>query len=144
MPSGAWNLRSAASLTRPAGAVHASAAAAAALWAITQRLVQLNPNGVARAGFGHGPEAADRLFDAIIDSPSGVVITDDESDGHHFVAHRVDASGDLGQSAPQIGGRRAVDTHRRRVVVRCARRLGHRGTSSRRVGASSWLRRTSE
>ncbi len=54
--------------------------AAAALWAIAQRCVQLNPNGVERAGYGTGPEAADRLFDAIIDSPSGVVITDDDPD----------------------------------------------------------------
>jgi anaerobic selenocysteine-containing dehydrogenase len=54
------------------------AAAAAALWAISQRLVQLNPSGVERAGFGDGADAADRLFDAIVDSPSGVVITDDE------------------------------------------------------------------
>jgi anaerobic selenocysteine-containing dehydrogenase len=46
------------------------AAAAAALWAIAQRVVQLNPSGVERAGFGDGPDAADRLFDAIIDSPS--------------------------------------------------------------------------
>jgi anaerobic selenocysteine-containing dehydrogenase len=54
--------------------------AAAALWAIVQRCVQLNPNGVERAGFGTGPEAVDRLFDAIIDSPSGIVITDDDPD----------------------------------------------------------------
>jgi anaerobic selenocysteine-containing dehydrogenase len=56
------------------------AAAAAALWAVAQRCVQLNPVGVERAGFGTGPNAADRLFDAIVDSPSGVVITDDEPD----------------------------------------------------------------
>ena len=56
------------------------AAAAAALWAITQRMVPLNRSGVERAGFGDGPDAADRLFDAIIDSPSGIVITDDDHD----------------------------------------------------------------
>jgi anaerobic selenocysteine-containing dehydrogenase len=56
------------------------AAAAAALWGIAHRCVQLNPRGVARAGFGTGPDAADRLFDAIVDSPSGVVITEDEID----------------------------------------------------------------
>jgi anaerobic selenocysteine-containing dehydrogenase len=56
------------------------AAAAAALWGIAQRCVQLNPRGVERAGFGTGPGAADRLFGAIVDSPSGVVITDDEPD----------------------------------------------------------------
>jgi anaerobic selenocysteine-containing dehydrogenase len=54
------------------------AAAAAALWATARRCVLLNPDGVERAGFGKGPEAADRLFDAIVDSPSGVVFTDDE------------------------------------------------------------------
>lgn len=56
------------------------AAAASALWPVTQRLTQLNPAGVERAGFGDGPDAADRLFDAIIDSPSGLVITDDDHD----------------------------------------------------------------
>ncbi len=56
------------------------AAAAAALWGITQRCVQLNPTGVDRAGYGTGPEAADRLFDAIIAGRSGIVITDDEPD----------------------------------------------------------------
>jgi anaerobic selenocysteine-containing dehydrogenase len=40
----------------------------------------LNPAGVERAGFGDGPDAAERLFDAILDSPSGVVITDDDHD----------------------------------------------------------------
>ena len=54
--------------------------AAAALWAVARRCALMNPSGVARAGFGTGPEAADRLFDAIVDSPSGVVITDDEPD----------------------------------------------------------------
>ena len=38
---------------------------------------QINPDGVERAGFGTGPDAGDRLFDAIVDSPSGVVFTDD-------------------------------------------------------------------
>ena len=56
------------------------AAAAAALWAAAQKCAQMNPTGVERAGYGTGPEAADRLFDAILDSPSGVVITDDEPD----------------------------------------------------------------
>jgi anaerobic selenocysteine-containing dehydrogenase len=53
------------------------AAAAAALWPMAVRCSQNNPDGVARAGFGTGPEAGDRLFDAIIESPSGVVFTDD-------------------------------------------------------------------
>lgn len=56
------------------------AASAAALWAIAIRCAMLNPNGVERAGYGTGPEAGDRLFQAILDSPSGVVITDDEHD----------------------------------------------------------------
>ncbi|TML89376.1 MAG: hypothetical protein E6G06_14610 [Actinobacteria bacterium] len=37
----------------------------------------LNPEGVERAGFGSGPDAGNRLFDAIVDRPSGVVFTDD-------------------------------------------------------------------
>jgi anaerobic selenocysteine-containing dehydrogenase len=56
------------------------AASASALWAIAQRCAMLNPVGVERAGFGTGPGASERLFDAILDSPSGVVITDDEHD----------------------------------------------------------------
>jgi anaerobic selenocysteine-containing dehydrogenase len=56
------------------------AAAAAALWPIAKRCATLNPAGVERAGFGSGPDAGDRLFDAIVDSPSGVVFTDDELD----------------------------------------------------------------
>ena len=56
------------------------AAGAAALWPIAQRCALLNPDGVERAGFGRGPDAGDRLFDAIVDSPSGVVFTDDELD----------------------------------------------------------------
>jgi len=53
------------------------AAAAAGLWPMVMRCSQLNPDGVERAGFGTGLEAGIRLFDAIIDSPSGVVFTDD-------------------------------------------------------------------
>ena len=53
------------------------AAAAAALWPLAIRCSQNNPDGVARAGFGTGPEAGNRLFDAIVESPSGVVFTDD-------------------------------------------------------------------
>jgi anaerobic selenocysteine-containing dehydrogenase len=56
------------------------AASAAALWALAQRCALLNPDGVRRAGFGDGPDAGDRLFDAIVDSPSGVVFTDDDWD----------------------------------------------------------------
>jgi anaerobic selenocysteine-containing dehydrogenase len=56
------------------------AASAAALWALAQRCALLNPDGVRRAGFGDGPAAGDRLFDAILDSPSGVVFTDDDWD----------------------------------------------------------------
>lgn len=56
------------------------AAAAAALWPMVIRASQRNPDGVERAGFGTGMEAGDRLFDAIIDSPSGVVFTDDTWD----------------------------------------------------------------
>ena len=56
------------------------AASAAALWAVARRCALMNPSGVERAGYGNGPQAAERLFDAIVDSPSGVVITDDEPD----------------------------------------------------------------
>ena len=56
------------------------AASAAALWALAQRCALMNPDGVRRAGFGDGPDAGDRLFDAILASPSGVVFTDDDWD----------------------------------------------------------------
>jgi len=53
------------------------AAAAASLWPMVIRCSQINPDGVAQAGFGSGSDAGNRLFDAILDSPSGVVFTDD-------------------------------------------------------------------
>jgi formate dehydrogenase len=56
------------------------AASAAALWVSAHRCAQANPDGVRRAGFGEGLEAGEALFDAILSSPSGVVITDDEHD----------------------------------------------------------------
>ncbi len=56
------------------------AASAALLWGAAHRCVAANPDGVRRAGFGDGLEAGERLFDAILDSPSGVVFTDDEPD----------------------------------------------------------------
>jgi anaerobic selenocysteine-containing dehydrogenase len=56
------------------------AASAAVLWGAAHRCVMSNPAGVLRAGYGEGLEAGERLFDAILSSPSGVVITDDEYD----------------------------------------------------------------
>ncbi len=57
------------------------AAAAAVLWGAAHRCAQANPEGVRRAGFsGQGMEPGERLFDAILSRPSGVVITDDPYD----------------------------------------------------------------
>ena len=57
------------------------AAAAAVLWAAAHKCAQANPEGVRRAGFtGEGLEAGEALFEAILSSRSGVVITDDEYD----------------------------------------------------------------
>ncbi len=56
------------------------AASAAALWAAAHRCAQANPAGVARAGFGEGLEAGERLFVAILSSPSGVVVTEDDDE----------------------------------------------------------------
>ena len=56
------------------------AAAAASLWAIAHRCATLNPASVRRAGFGEGFEAGERLFDAILASPSGVVFAADAYD----------------------------------------------------------------
>ena len=44
------------------------------------RCAQANPDGVRRAGFGEGLAAGEALFDAILSSPSGVVITEDDHD----------------------------------------------------------------
>lgn len=56
------------------------AAAAAVLWPAAHSCARNFPAGVERAGFGVGLEAGERLFDAILESPSGVVITEDEYD----------------------------------------------------------------
>ncbi|HXJ77682.1 MAG TPA: molybdopterin-dependent oxidoreductase, partial [Candidatus Methylomirabilis sp.] len=56
------------------------AAAAASLWAAAHRCASLNPASVRRAGFGAGFEAGERLFDAILGSPSGVVFSADDYD----------------------------------------------------------------
>jgi anaerobic selenocysteine-containing dehydrogenase len=55
------------------------AAAAAALWGAAHRCAQENPASVAAAGFtGDGLEPGERLFDAILTSPSGLVFSVDE------------------------------------------------------------------
>lgn len=54
------------------------AAAAAVLWAAAHNCVRKFPAGVQRAGYGTGPEAGERLFQAILTGAHGVVITDDE------------------------------------------------------------------
>src|SRR5690349_7043717 len=54
------------------------AAAAAALWTAAHRCVALNPASVRRAGFGEGFDAGEKLFDAILTSPSGVVFAADD------------------------------------------------------------------
>jgi formate dehydrogenase len=53
---------------------------AALLWGAAHKCAQANPEGVRRAGFGEGLEAGERLFDAILMSPSGVVFTEDTYD----------------------------------------------------------------
>ncbi len=57
------------------------AASAALLWGAAHRCAAANPDGVRRAGFdGEGLEAGEQLFDAILTSRSGVVITEDDDD----------------------------------------------------------------
>lgn len=56
------------------------AAAAAVLWAAAHRCATASPSGVERAGYGTGPEAGERLFEAILTGAHGVVITDDDHD----------------------------------------------------------------
>jgi anaerobic selenocysteine-containing dehydrogenase len=50
----------------------------AVLWALAQLAAQRSPHSIRRAGFeGEGPELGDALFDAILESPSGVVFSVD-------------------------------------------------------------------
>jgi anaerobic selenocysteine-containing dehydrogenase len=56
------------------------AAAAAVLWLAAHECARKNPAGVAKAGFGAGLLAGERLFDAIVDGAHGVAITDDDHD----------------------------------------------------------------
>jgi anaerobic selenocysteine-containing dehydrogenase len=58
------------------------AASAALLWGAAHRCAAANPDGVRRAGYGEGLAAGEALFDAILGSPSGVVITDDDEDAN--------------------------------------------------------------
>jgi anaerobic selenocysteine-containing dehydrogenase len=67
-------------LYRTLGPTLPRSAAPAVLWAAAHACATANPRGVQRAGFGDGPGAGERLFRAILDSPSGVVITDDTED----------------------------------------------------------------
>ena len=93
-------------------ALPGGAASAAVLWAATHRCAQANPDGVRRAGYGEGLEAGEALFDAILASPSGVVITDDDEhaawrrlatpDGriHLALSDLLDELAGLGDEAP--------------------------------------------
>ena len=56
------------------------AAGAALLWGASLTCAMENPAGVARAGYGEGLMAGDRMFEAILAGRHGVVITDDEYD----------------------------------------------------------------
>ena len=91
---------------------------AAALWPMAMRCAQVNPEGVARAGHGDGPDAGDRLFDAIVDSAS--------RRGHHRRHLGRDAAAAEDQRRP-----------RPRRHPRTARRAG----GARRRGAARWRRR---
>jgi anaerobic selenocysteine-containing dehydrogenase len=62
--------------TLPAGL-----AAGAIYWALAHQYVQRNPAAAARAGFDGDPfTAGEKLFDAILASPSGVVFSDEDYD----------------------------------------------------------------
>ena len=55
------------------------AASAAALWGLAQLFVMRNAESARRAGFdGEGLEAGEKLFDAILNSPAGLVFAQDE------------------------------------------------------------------
>jgi len=56
-------------------------ASAAVVWGLAHRAARANPGSLRRAGFdGDGFEPAEKLFDAILESPSGVVFAVDEQD----------------------------------------------------------------
>ncbi|TSE01235.1 molybdopterin-dependent oxidoreductase [Skermania sp. ID1734] len=63
---------------------------AAVLWGVAQLCALSNPKGVARAGFaGKGLRPGNALFDAVIESPTGVVFTDDTwDDVWHYVKRK--------------------------------------------------------
>ncbi|MCP2246038.1 molybdopterin-dependent oxidoreductase [Lentzea aerocolonigenes] len=56
------------------------ASAAAVLWMAAHECARKNPAGVEKAGYGSGIIAGERLFEAIVNGPHGVHITDDEYD----------------------------------------------------------------
>jgi anaerobic selenocysteine-containing dehydrogenase len=69
-------------LYRTLGPTLGKAASAAALWGVCHLYVRRAPEQAARAGFGGDPFlAAERLFDAILQSPSGVVFSKDVAEG---------------------------------------------------------------
>ncbi|MBT8470060.1 MAG: molybdopterin-dependent oxidoreductase, partial [Deltaproteobacteria bacterium] len=54
---------------------------AAVVWGLAHQTARANPDSLRRAGFdGEGFEPAEKLFDAILESPSGVVFAVDEQD----------------------------------------------------------------
>ncbi len=59
----------------------AGLASAAVVWGLAHQAARANPGSLRRAGFdGDGFEPAEKLFDAILESPSGVVFAVDEQD----------------------------------------------------------------
>jgi anaerobic selenocysteine-containing dehydrogenase len=59
----------------------AGLASAAVVWGLAHQAARANPGSLRRAGFdGDGFEPAEKLFDAILNSPSGVVFAVDEQD----------------------------------------------------------------
>ena len=71
-------------------------AGAAAIWGLAHRVALRYPEGMRRAGHADG----DALFDAIIDSPSGVVFTADEyGDDWGYVGH---ADGRIALEIPEL------------------------------------------
>ena len=81
-------------------------ASAAALWGLAHRCAMTYPDAVRRAGHADGNE----LFDAILDSPSGVTFTRDEY-GRRLRADRAPRQADRARAARDA--RRARDPRRR-------------------------------
>ena len=76
-------------------------ASAAVVWGLVHQAARANPGSLRRAGFdGDGFEPAEKLFDAILENPSGVVFAVDEQDESWARVHT--PNGKIQASIPEL------------------------------------------